>query len=86
MLPLGIAGFPAALAVSLELPGVRGIAYLGGTILGSTNRGNPCHFPVQQADGSVVYEDRTDHLVSLFRQAGIDALITIGGDGSLAIG
>ncbi len=72
--------------VSLELPGVRGIAYLGGTILGSTNRGNPCHFPVQQPDGSVVYEDRTDHLVSLFRQAGIDALITIGGDGSLAIG
>ena len=72
--------------VSLKLPGVRGIAYLGGTILGSTNRGNPCHFPVQQPDGTVVYEDRTEHLVSLFRQAEIDALITIGGDGSLAIG
>jgi ATP-dependent phosphofructokinase / diphosphate-dependent phosphofructokinase len=33
-----------------------------------------------------VFEDRTDHLVALFREAGIDALITIGGDGSLAIG
>jgi ATP-dependent phosphofructokinase / diphosphate-dependent phosphofructokinase len=65
---------------------VRGIGYLGGTVLGSTNRGNPCHFPVEQPDGSFVYEDRTDHLVSLFGQAGIDALITIGGDGSLAIG
>jgi 6-phosphofructokinase 1 len=64
---------------------VRGIGYLGGTVLGSTNRGNPCNFPVEQADGSFVYEDRTDHLVSLFRKAGIDALITIGGDGSLAI-
>ncbi|HEX3090241.1 MAG TPA: ATP-dependent 6-phosphofructokinase [Ilumatobacteraceae bacterium] len=65
---------------------VRGIGFLGGTVLGSTNRGNPCHFPVQQADGTVVYEDRTEQLVTLFRDAGIDALITIGGDGSLAIG
>jgi ATP-dependent phosphofructokinase / diphosphate-dependent phosphofructokinase len=65
---------------------VRGIGHLGGTILGSTNRGNPCNFPVEQADGSIIYEDRTDHLVALFRDAGIDALITIGGDGSLAIG
>ena len=65
---------------------VRGIGYLGGTVLGSTNRGNPCHFPVEQPDGSFVYEDRTEHLVSLFREAGIDALITIGGDGSLTIG
>ncbi|MEP7046891.1 MAG: ATP-dependent 6-phosphofructokinase [Ilumatobacteraceae bacterium] len=65
---------------------VRGIGYLGGTVLGSTNRGNPCRFPVEQPDGTVVHEDRTEHLVSLFRDAGIDALITIGGDGSLAIG
>ena len=65
---------------------VRGIGHLGGTVLGSTNRGNPCHFPVEQPDGTVVYEDRTDHVVSLFHKAGIDALITIGGDGSLAIG
>ncbi|MEP7201160.1 MAG: ATP-dependent 6-phosphofructokinase [Ilumatobacteraceae bacterium] len=65
---------------------VRGIGYLGGTVLGSTNRGNPCRFPVEQPDGTFIYEDRTDHLVSLFRQADIDALITIGGDGSLAIG
>ena len=70
----------------LERHMVRGIGYLGGTVLGSTNRGNPCHFPVEQADGTVVYEDRTEHLVSLFRDAGIDALITIGGDGSLSIG
>ena len=44
------------------------IGYLGGTVLGSTNRGNPCHFPVEQPDGTVLYEDRTDHLVSLFRR------------------
>ena len=65
---------------------VRGIGHLGGTILGSTNRGNPCHFPVEQPDGSYVYEDRTRQLVDLFHAAGIEALITIGGDGSLGIG
>ena len=65
---------------------VRGIGHLGGTILGSTNRGNPCHFPVEQPDGSIVYEDRSEQLVGLFHEAGIAALVTIGGDGSLTIG
>ncbi|NNE11196.1 MAG: ATP-dependent 6-phosphofructokinase [Ilumatobacter sp.] len=65
---------------------VRGIGHLGGTVLGSTNRGDPTNFPVQQDDGSYTYVDRTEELVGLFNDAGIDALITIGGDGSLAIG
>ena len=65
---------------------VRGIAHLGGTILGSTNRGNPTAFPVQQEDGTWTTVDRTEELLGLFRGAGIDALITIGGEGSLAIG
>jgi len=65
---------------------VRGIAHLGGTMLGSTNRGNPIAFPVQQPDGSWMTVDRTDELVGLFRAHGIEALITIGGDGSLTIG
>jgi ATP-dependent phosphofructokinase / diphosphate-dependent phosphofructokinase len=65
---------------------VRGIAHLGGTVLGSTNRGSPTSYPVQREDGSWEEVDRTDELVQLFRDAGIDALITIGGDGSLAIG
>ena len=53
---------------------VRGIGHLGGTVLGSTNRGNPTAFPVQQADGSWTTVDRTDEVVGLFRDAGIDAL------------
>ncbi len=65
---------------------VRGIGHLGGTILGSTNIGNPCEFPTQQPDGTWINVDRTLELVGMFRGAGIDALITIGGDGSLAIG
>ena len=43
-------------------------------------------FPVQQPDGSYVEVDRSEELVGLFDKAGLDALVTIGGDGSLSIG
>lgn len=72
--------------IPLDRQAVRGISHLGGTILGSTNRGNPTSFPVQQPDGSWVEVDRTDELVAAFAAEGIDALITVGGDGSLRIG
>ena len=65
---------------------VRGIVHQGGTILGTTNRGNPTAFPVQQPDGTWVEEDRSEELIGQFADEGIDALITIGGDGSLTIG
>jgi phosphofructokinase-like protein len=64
---------------------VRGIGHLGGTILRTTNRGNPFSFPVKQADGSYVDVDRSDELMENARNLGIDAIISIGGDGSLAI-
>ena len=64
---------------------VRGIGHLGGTILGASNRGNPFHYPVRQADGSHIEIDRSDELVENARNLGIDAVISIGGDGSLAI-
>ena len=78
--------YPMGGTIELTRDAVRGLAHLGGTILGSTNRGNPTAFPVQQPDGSWTTIDRTEELVGLFRAAGIDALITIGGEGSLAIG
>ena len=77
--------YPRGGTIELSRDLVRGIGHLGGTILGSTNRGNPTAFPVQQDDGTWITVDRTDELVGLFRAAGIDALITIGGDGSLSI-
>src|SRR4029078_7384172 len=64
---------------------VRGIAHLGGTILRTTNRGNPFAFPVRQADGSYRTIDRSDEVVANARRLGIDAIISIGGDGSLKI-
>jgi 6-phosphofructokinase 1 len=64
---------------------VRGITHLGGTILGTTNRGNPLHFPITQPDGSIKEVDRTDEIIEGLARQGIDALVAIGGDGSLAI-
>lgn len=64
---------------------VRGITHLGGTILGTTNRGNPLRFPLVQADGSIQEVDRSDEVVAKLREHGIDALISVGGDGSLGI-
>ena len=64
---------------------VRGITHLGGTIIGTTNRGNPLRFPIKQADGSYIEVDRTDDVVKELKEHGIDALVSIGGDGSMEI-
>ena len=71
--------------ITLTKESVRGIAHMGGTILRSTNRGNPFFYPRKQADGSYREEDRSDELMENARRLGIDALISIGGDGSLDI-
>ncbi len=71
--------------VPLTRDEVRGIGHLGGTILRTTNRGNPFHYPVRQPDGSYQEFDRSDELLENARNLGINALISIGGDGSLAI-
>jgi ATP-dependent phosphofructokinase / diphosphate-dependent phosphofructokinase len=71
--------------VSLTRESVRGIAHMGGTILRTTNRGNPFSYPRKRADGTYEEIDRSDELIANARQLGIDAIITIGGDGSLGI-
>jgi phosphofructokinase-like protein len=64
---------------------VRGIAHLGGTILRTTNRGNPFSYPIAQPDGTFVDKDRSGELIENSRKLGIDAVISIGGDGSMSI-
>ena len=61
---------------------VRGIMRLGGTILGTTNRGNPFAYPVATTDGIRDYSERC---IEMFHKMGLGALIVIGGDGTLAI-
>ena len=70
--------------VALDQKAVRGITHLGGTILGTTNRGNPFEWPTPQGGGSVGL-DRSDEVVAAFREHGFDALVAVGGDGSLRI-
>ncbi|MGI9658228.1 MAG: 6-phosphofructokinase [Gaiellaceae bacterium] len=70
--------------VELDRAAVRGIAHRGGTIIGTTNHGNPFAWPVETAEGSVE-RDRSDELVAALTRQGVDALVAIGGDGSLAI-
>jgi 6-phosphofructokinase 1 len=64
---------------------VRGIAHLGGTILGTTNKGSPLEYPLQMPDGSVKKIDRTGEILEYFAKKQIDGLIAVGGDGSLTI-
>lgn len=76
-------GAPDSL-INLDRKAVRGIMHLGGTILGTTNRGDPFHYPVMR-DGQKVPTDVSGRVVSRFAELGIDALVALGGDGSMRI-
>jgi 6-phosphofructokinase 1 len=61
---------------------VTGILRLGGTILGTTNRGNPFEYPLAAGQGHADYSER---VVETFSNMKLDALVVIGGDGTLQI-
>lgn len=61
---------------------VTGILRLGGTILGTVNRGNPFAEPIVTPDGTFNYADR---VVEMFHRLELSALVCIGGDGTLSI-
>lgn len=71
--------------VMLDEKAVGGIHYRGGTILGTTNKGGPFSWPVHHTDGTWTMEDRSDELIARLKTLGIDAVISIGGDGSQKI-
>ena len=77
--------YPHGGVVELTRSLVREIPHLGGTILGTTNRGNPFHRVIQNPDGTTTEVDRSDELIQRFRDNHIDAVISVGGDGSLTI-
>ncbi len=80
-------GFAGAIQNRMELLGsqhVRGILPRGGTVLGSSNRDDPFRVATM-VNGAKVYEDRSDLVLSNFKERGIEALIAVGGDGTLSI-
>lgn len=68
----------------MGLDDVRGILPRGGTILGTTNRGNPFSCPVVR-DGRPELVDMSDVVIANLEKLGIEALIVVGGEGSLKI-
>src|SRR3989440_9165424 len=72
-------------AFELTLKEVSGILPRGGTILGTTNRGDPFHYKTIE-NGKEVSKDISSQIIENAAKLGIDAIITIGGDGSQKIG
>src|SRR3954470_19965249 len=70
--------------VDLTRDKVRGLAHLGGTILGTVNKGHPFEFIVNR-DGKQTTVDISDEIVRRFKEIGADALVAIGGDGAFRI-
>lgn len=68
----------------LTMMDVAGILPRGGTILGTTNRDNPFHYPVLKG-GQTTFVDVSDRVFENASIHEVDALIVIGGDGSLSI-
>jgi phosphofructokinase-like protein len=71
--------------VLLDNKAVSGIHVRGGTIIKTTNKGGPFEYPVQNPDGTWRSEDRSDELMERLDNLGVNAVISIGGEGSQQI-
>ena len=71
--------------IQLTREHTAGIHVKGGTIIKTTNKGNPLEFPTPQPDGSIKLVNRTEELIGKIKAQGFDAVVNIGGDGSQAI-
>ncbi|MGN6186186.1 MAG: 6-phosphofructokinase [Thermoanaerobaculia bacterium] len=78
---LGFEGLLTKAIVPLTTETIRGILPKGGTLLRTTNRGNPFEYP----DGAGGCVDRSEEVIANIRELGIDGIIAIGGDGTLRI-
>jgi 6-phosphofructokinase 1 len=80
----GILREPTEIKV-LDEKAVAGIHVQGGTIIGTTNKGGPFAWPIKNKDGSWDAVDRSDEMIRKLQYLGVDAVISIGGDGSQKI-
>jgi 6-phosphofructokinase 1 len=81
----GFGGLIHSKSRPLNNASVSGILHLGGTILGTTSAANPFCYPTLCEGGRIREFDVSDTVVSNFQKLGLDALIVIGGDGTLNI-
>ncbi len=83
--PNGFNGLVHGKLLRMDYADISGILPRGGTILGTTNRDNPFKFAAEE-NGRLVYRDMRDAVVKNLKKYDIEALVVIGGDGSLNIG
>jgi len=81
----GFAGLIYGKMKELSWGDVSGILSVGGTILGSSNRDNPFRFPRRKADGETEFVDVSDRVLDNFANAQLEALVAVGGDGTMAM-
>jgi ATP-dependent phosphofructokinase / diphosphate-dependent phosphofructokinase len=77
--------YPDGGLFELDCEKVKNIPHLGGTMLGTTNRGNPFQVLEPAPDGTTKETDQSDRVLEAFRKHKIDAHVAVGGDGSLTI-
>lgn len=80
----GFEGFVEGKAIELRNEDVSGILSRGGTILGSSNKGDPFHWPVEK-DGKIEIVDRSQNVLRNYKAWDLDVVIAIGGDGTMHI-
>jgi 6-phosphofructokinase 1 len=80
----GFEGLVEGRAKELRNEDVSGILSRGGTILGSSNKGDPFHWPIEQ-NGKIEIVDKSKEALQNYYAWNLDALIAIGGDGTMHI-
>ena len=80
----GFEGMVDGRARELGRRDVSGIINLGGTILGTSNKGDPYHFPVEKK-GKIEIQDCSKKAIANYKKWKLDALVAIGGDGTMHI-
>lgn len=81
----GYEGLITRRVVPLDWDKVSGILTLGGTILGTSNRANPFRWPEKKSNGEIQFIDVSDQVVQYISELQLNALVAIGGDGTLSI-
>ena len=81
----GFEGFVEGRMHEIRNPEVSGILALGGTILGTSNKGDPFHYPVEDLDGRIKIVDESARVIRNYRRWALDAVVALGGDGTMHI-
>ena len=80
----GYDGFLSGSFKELTSDDVVGLQLRGGTILGTSNRGNPMHYPVKKG-GIIVFENVLPDIITNIKKQKLDVVVAVGGDGTMKI-